>query len=175
MNKIYSGSIFVLVLIGCNNAPSCSEDKVLSSVVEINTIKKETNMPNLRRTIYDEIYPNNPIYLSEYNFSPTSGFGKEIEKYNELWDFVDEYIAGNSEKIPKEFLPIIEKYCSDMNPIYIPKVKNIRIAEQNKELESCGCNADLEYEKDTRLNKSIYYTAQKNAEDEIYVEAFNNN
>lgn len=163
-----------IILTSCSYSPSCSDDIVVRKVIEINTLQRQTQITDLRRRTYNDIYPDNPLVGIESTFDNEKDHEelKKIENYKKISTYISDYLDENYENIPKNIYPAIEKNCANVGEIFKPEVKNIRATEKDDELKSCGCNADLEYPTDKIYNKSIYYTAQQTSDGQTYVEVY---
>lgn len=148
-----------------DDTPKCDDKEVLE------TLKDATRLEypfGWNRTADDDIiYVGSMIYYEYYNLAPNLkiGQGPDNDKMN--------YLRHN-QQTDEKLKTIIDKYST------AHQIHNIRQISKNKENKSCECKAYVEfYDGYDSFNGNqikfqtidVYYTAQKNTDGEIYLEA----
>lgn len=94
-------------MIESSNPPFCQTDVVCSTVLEVNHIYNESNLETMKRM------PNNYVdYVltsPPYNVGNNQMYGKDIKKYNEYEDNIDDYFE-NQKALINELLRVTKKH-----------------------------------------------------------------
>lgn len=181
--------IFIIVNIDNNNStPSCDKTEVIQELSEMNKIK--TRIVN--NDIINEIVAK-VIKADEDEMNILSNLNRPkktdrewlyFETFNSYKYYIELYFENeNRNDLSKEIIDSIKEVIQENNytvndfikyeDIY-PSISNIRLDYIDKEINKCGCNADVIFEKSNHLNKSIYYYLQNNTDGETYIELYKN-
>lgn len=168
-----------------SDLPKCNDSVVLNFIKDKVKVTETTDIKELQNIIFEEIFktPFNSSSFSDnslgYSYSDYPNLSRnEVDEamnvYVKIPKYLNFYNESRFDSIPNSYKNIIAKYSKNMNPIYIPKIEDIRIEKENNEIKSCECEANLKFE-NSNYDKTIFYTIQKTTDGNDYVEIYDKN